>query len=64
MSWAHLPVAGGLLDQDPDLLDKFRYIFGARNKKAAEEAAKHDRERDKADKANKARSRASRPRVR
>lgn len=28
---------GGIYDQDPDLMEKFRYIFGMRNKKMADE---------------------------
>lgn len=27
MKWAHLPVAGGLYDQDPELLRKFEILF-------------------------------------
>lgn len=27
MKWAHLPVAGGIYDQHPQLLDEFMYIF-------------------------------------
>jgi hypothetical protein len=30
MKWAHLPNAGGLYDQHPELLDGFRYIFSVR----------------------------------
>lgn len=42
MKWAHLPNAGGLYDQDPDLLDKFEYIFGemAAHERAEEEKRK------------------------
>ena len=31
MKWAHLPVAGGLYDQDPRLLDRWRVIFQRRS---------------------------------
>lgn len=41
MKWAHLPVAGGLYDQHPVLLERFRYIFS--------EQAKYDEEKRKAD---------------
>lgn len=37
MKWSHLPVAGGLYDQDPRLLDDWRYIFGERSKHEHEE---------------------------
>lgn len=30
MKWNHLPLAGGLYEQDPELLDGFMYIFGER----------------------------------
>ena len=44
MKWSHLPVAGGLYDQHPDLLDAFRYIFAKRNEYEAKEAEKRERE--------------------
>lgn len=47
MKWAHLPNAGGLYDQDPDLLDRFEYIFGALNQKEAEEIDRNKKEADK-----------------
>lgn len=31
MKWSHLPMAGGLYDQDPDFIAKMNYIFGQRN---------------------------------
>jgi len=40
MKWAHLPVAGGIYDQDPALLEKFTYIFAERAKHDEEEANK------------------------
>lgn len=51
MKWNHLPVMGGLYDQDPQLLDQFMYIFMCRNKeqerkqKAEERKAKSGRVR-------------------
>jgi hypothetical protein len=30
MKWNHLPVAGGLYDQHPRLLEEFRIIFSER----------------------------------
>lgn len=27
MNWTHLPVAGGLYDQDPKLLEEWHHIF-------------------------------------
>jgi hypothetical protein len=44
MKWAHLPLAGGLYDQSPELLDKFMYIFQQRAVIEAEEARKRERE--------------------
>lgn len=31
MNWSVLPVAGGLYDQDPKLLEQWEEIFNARN---------------------------------
>ena len=46
MKWSHLPVDGGLYDQDPDLLDKFEYMF---QKIAEEEKRKADEGKRKAE---------------
>lgn len=43
MNWAHLPVAGGIYDQHPELLENFRYIF---SKKSEYEKEKHRREQN------------------
>lgn len=43
MEWSHLPVAGGIYDQHPQLMDDFMYIF---KKKA--EFEEQERKRDKA----------------
>jgi hypothetical protein len=48
MKWSHLPVAGGLYDQHPDLLDQWWVIFGAMAKKEAEERRKQEFESGKA----------------
>ena len=40
MKWNHLPVEGGIYDQDPVLLDRFRIIWS--------EKAKHEEEERKA----------------
>lgn len=40
MEWNHLPVAGGLYDQHPQLLDEWLYIF---SRKAAHEKQEQDR---------------------
>lgn len=63
MKWNHLPVAGGLYDQHPKLLEDFRYIFAARNAHEAEKEQKRKQEQDR-NKRNQSRSpgRASRPR--
>lgn len=47
MKWSHLPVAGGLYDQHPDLLDQFRYIFMKRNEHEAAEQEKREAEQNK-----------------
>lgn len=33
MKWSHLPVAGGLYDQHPKLLEEWGHIFAAKAKK-------------------------------
>jgi uncharacterized protein (DUF952 family) len=48
MKWNHLPEAGGLYDQSPDLLDGFLIIFHERSIHEAEEAEKRKREQGKA----------------
>jgi len=45
MKWSHLPVAGGLYDQHPDLLDAFRIIFGIRARHDEEQRQKEEAER-------------------
>lgn len=50
MKWSHLPVAGGIYDQDPDLLDGFLIIFSARSEHEAEENKKREREQNKVNK--------------
>lgn len=42
MKWSHLPWAGGLYDQDPDLLDGFMIIFHERGEHEAKEAKKRE----------------------
>ena len=57
MKWAHLPVRGGLYDQNPELLDGFMFIFGKR-------AEQQEAERKKDEAKNRATTRkggASRP---
>lgn len=44
LKWNHLPLAGGLYDQHPDLLDGFEIVFAARAEHEAEEAKKRERE--------------------
>jgi hypothetical protein len=44
MNWSHLPVAGGLYDQHPDLLDAWRYIFGVRAEHEKLEQERRERE--------------------
>lgn len=40
MKWNHLPVAGGLYDQHPMLLDSFAVIFSIRSEHERKEQAK------------------------
>lgn len=42
MKWAHLPVAGGIYDQSPELIDKFMILFQTRNKKEAADHRKRE----------------------
>jgi hypothetical protein len=44
MKWSHLPRAGGLYDQDPELMDCFKKIFAARNKHQAEQQKKQEQQ--------------------
>jgi hypothetical protein len=44
MKWAHLPVAGGLYDQHPDLLEAFKTIFAMRAEHERVEQARRERE--------------------
>lgn len=48
MKWSHLPVAGGLYDQDPILLDQFRYIFAKRGEEQERERKRNAREAEQA----------------
>jgi len=40
MRWAHLPMAGGLYDQNPALIDRFHYILSEQSKQQERENAK------------------------
>jgi hypothetical protein len=42
MRWNHLPVAGGIYDQHPDLIRKFDIIFEARAKHEERERKKRE----------------------
>lgn len=46
MKWAHLPVAGGLYDQHPVLLEQWRYIFGVRNEHEQKKMDEQKREQE------------------
>lgn len=48
MEFSHLPVAGGIYDQDPKLVSQWEEIFRAVNEKA-----KHDADKAERDAANK-----------
>jgi len=47
MKWSHLPVAGGLYDQHPELLEQWRFIFAKRGEYEAEQERKREAERAK-----------------
>lgn len=44
MNWAHLPVAGGIYDQDPELLRRWRIIWGKQAEKERAEQKKQKAE--------------------
>ena len=48
MKWSHLPVAGGIYDQHPLLMDKFQIIFQMR----AEIESKRQEEEERKNRAN------------
>lgn len=41
----HLPSAGGLYDQNPELLDKFMYILGEQNAERERKEAEREKNR-------------------
>lgn len=51
--WAALPVAGGLYDQDPDLLDKFLVIHSEVGKAKEEDQKKQKSEMERKSKSKK-----------
>ena len=56
LQWTHLPSAGGIYDQNPELLEKFRVIW---SKQAEHEKAEQAKRKSEASRKN---SRASRGR--
>lgn len=56
MKWAHLPEAGGLYDQNPQLLDGFQRIFSIRSDYEAEKQEKDEADRDRETRAAKLRA--------
>lgn len=44
MNWAHLPVAGGIYDQNPKLIDQWTIIFNKQAEHERREMAKRERE--------------------
>ncbi len=44
MKWSHLPVAGGLYDQHPRLLEEFMFIFAERGDHERSEQERRERE--------------------
>lgn len=47
MKWNHLPTEGGLFDQDPELLERFQYIFAEQNKYDKAQQDKQERQASK-----------------
>lgn len=48
MKWAHLPNAGGLYDQDPELLHAFQVVFSERAEyQEAQEKKRQEEQRRK-----------------
>ena len=47
MQWNHLPVAGGLYDQNPEILERFYYIMGEQAKWDKQQAEKREAERSR-----------------
>lgn len=58
MKWNHLPVPGGIYEQDPELIRRWRIIWDAQDEVARAEQAKQKREAAQ----NKSRHGASRSR--
>ena len=46
MKWNHLPVPGGIYDQDPELLRRWRIIWEAQDDRERAEQARQKRERE------------------
>jgi len=44
MKWNHLPVAGGIYDQHPKLIDEWEYLFSIKAEQEAKEQARQERE--------------------
>lgn len=42
MKWNHLPVPGGVYDQDPEFIDGIQLIFEAQGRKEKRDAAKRE----------------------
>lgn len=47
MSWTHLPNAGGIYDQDPELLDKFKILWSLQNEHEREKQARQKSEQNR-----------------
>jgi hypothetical protein len=44
MQWNHLPVAGGMMDQNPQVLEMFEYMFTEQQKAEERKQKKKDAE--------------------
>ena len=47
MKWNHLPVAGGLYDQDPQLLDEWGHLFELQAEERKRQQEQQERESKK-----------------
>lgn len=47
MDWNHLPVAGGIACQNPDLMEAFRIIFSVKSQYEAQQKKKQEAEAKK-----------------
>ena len=47
MQWNHLPMDGGIYDQNPEMLERFYYIMGQQAKWDKQEADRRDAQKSR-----------------